>query len=627
MLYRVRLSDGRCDYVSESVTRLIGRSPHTFLDARLPLRGVLTPESQRLFDEHWERLAAGLPVPPVAHTAVHAETGEHIRIRVDEALVRDSGGRPIAVEGLAVTLDEQPFRQGPTLESVENPPHDLARELPREIRGTLQTVLDAIPIRLFWKDLDSVYLGCNQPFAEDAGLERPEQILGKRDDELAWVEQADLYRGDDRAVMQSGQERINYEEPQDRPDGLRTWLRTSKRPLRDEQGRIFGVLGCYEDFTERKRAEAELLRFKNILDATTDLVGIANSDGEMLYMNRAGRRLMGLSDDAELDGLDWRISQPETAVEHGERKAYSTAIQTGSWSGEAPMRARDGRIVPTSQVILWHPPDPERGEPGYDSAIMRDISEIKNAEAKIRSLNRDLERRVVERTADLDASNRELEAFAHSVSHDLRAPLRALAGFSQVLQEDYGGQLDAEGSRILGRIARAALRMGVILDGLSELARITRAPLSREPVNLSAMAQRILHERHESEAERNVEIAVAPNLVAHADPKLVEILLENLLANAWKFTRDSKRARIEVGATRHEGADAWFVRDNGAGFDMAYADQLFTTFQRLHDDARFHGTGIGLATAQRVVRRHGGQLWGEGKIDAGATFTFTLAPG
>jgi light-regulated signal transduction histidine kinase (bacteriophytochrome) len=138
------------------------------------------------------------------------------------------------------------------------------------------------------------------------------------------------------------------------------------------------------------------------------------------------------------------------------------------------------------------------------------------------------------------------------------------------------------------------------------------------------MAQRVLRERQESEPQRDVEVFVAPGLIAHADPKLVAILLENLLGNAWKFTRDRLPARIEVGATR---SDAWFVRDNGAGFDMAYADQLFTTFQRLHDDTRFHGTGIGLATSQRVVRRHGGQLWGEGKVDAGATFTFTLAPG
>jgi signal transduction histidine kinase len=225
---------------------------------------------------------------------------------------------------------------------------------------------------------------------------------------------------------------------------------------------------------------------------------------------------------------------------------------------------------------------------------------------------------------ELERANKELESFSYSVSHDLRAPLRAVDGFSKALVEEYGEKLDDEGRRYLGRVRSATQRMAQLIDDLLNLARIARAPIVREDVDVSGLVARILADLQEREPERSVETSVAPGMVVRADARLLSVLFENLLGNAWKFTAKRSVARIEVGEERRDDARILFVRDNGAGFDMTYAARLFAPFQRLHAESDFPGTGIGLATVQRVVSRHGGRIWSEGAPDQGATFRFTL---
>ncbi|HFD39779.1 MAG TPA: PAS domain S-box protein [Anaerolineae bacterium] len=235
-----------------------------------------------------------------------------------------------------------------------------------------------------------------------------------------------------------------------------------------------------------------------------------------------------------------------------------------------------------------------------------------------------LEERVAERTAELAAVNRELEAFAYSVSHDLRAPLRSIDGFSQALLEDYADVLDARGKDYLRRVRAASQRMGRLIDDLLHLSRLTRREMHRQPVHLSEMAQQIAEDLSRQDPERQVEWRIAPDVVADGDPHLLRACLENLLGNAWKFTSKHATACIEFGVERDQEPPVYFVRDDGAGFDMAYADKLFGAFQRLHGLAEFEGTGIGLATVQRIIHRHGGRVWAEGKVEQGATFYFTL---
>ena len=252
----------------------------------------------------------------------------------------------------------------------------------------------------------------------------------------------------------------------------------------------------------------------------------------------------------------------------------------------------------------------------------------RQAESLLRGMNEELENRVNQRTAELRASLGELESFSYSVSHDLRAPLRGINGFSQLLLEDYADRLDGQGREYIGRIRAATLRMGELIDGMLDLAQLTREPLHLAVVNLSHQVGTIMGDLRLTEPERKVEVVIAPDIQAHGDERLLHVALQNLLSNAWKFTSRQDAARIEFGM-RWEGNGAmYFVRDNGAGFDMQYADKLFGAFQRLHGANEFSGTGIGLATVQRIIHRHGGRIWAESEVGKGSTFYFTLpSPG
>jgi signal transduction histidine kinase/ActR/RegA family two-component response regulator len=243
------------------------------------------------------------------------------------------------------------------------------------------------------------------------------------------------------------------------------------------------------------------------------------------------------------------------------------------------------------------------------------------------TLNADLEQRVIERTAQLEAANKELEAFSYSVSHDLRAPLRAIDGFSKALLEDYRDALDTRGLHYLERVQRGAERMGQLIDDLLGLSRVARGEMHRESVDLSALVQSLALELGRTHPNREVQLIVAPGVVADGDARLLRVAFENLLGNAWKYTAKHPQARIEFGVAEGGGQRVYFVRDDGAGFDPTLADRLFRAFQRLHDRDEFEGTGVGLATVQRIIHRHGGRIWAEAAVEQGATFYFTLGPG
>ena len=269
------------------------------------------------------------------------------------------------------------------------------------------------------------------------------------------------------------------------------------------------------------------------------------------------------------------------------------------------------------------------------SAVLNILDDFEMEKSKVELINQHLEKEIEERrrveaqikgiNTELMAANKELEAFSYSVSHDLRAPLRGIDGFTLSLLEDYADKLDETGRDYLQRVRAATQRMGTLIDDLLNLSRVTRSEMKLEKTDLGAIARSIASELRRAQPDRQVEFCIEENLTAFVDSHLIRITLENLLGNAWKFTSKRDACLIEFGRMRRDGYLTYYVKDNGAGFDPAYANRLFGAFQRLHDKREFPGTGVGLATVQRIVHRHGGRIWAESAVDKGATFYFTLA--
>ena len=316
--------------------------------------------------------------------------------------------------------------------------------------------------------------------------------------------------------------------------------------------------------------------------------------------------MLGITRDQILGKTDYDLFPPDEAAFFQEKDRETLTGQKLVRIQEEPVQTRDGvRWLYTKKV----PVHDQHGTPTHLLGISYDITERKLADAALRDAKDRAE-----------AASRELEAFSYSVAHDLRAPLRGIDGFSQALVEDYSAVLDDTGKRYLGRIRDGAQRMAVLIDDLLALSRVTRAELARQPVDLTAIAQASAARLQRSEPTRDVAIEIAPNLTANADPRLLAIALDNLFSNAWKFTSKSADAKIELVSD----GSAFVVRDNGAGFDMKYEKKLFGVFQRLHTEAEFPGTGIGLATVARIIHRHRGRVWATGAVGQGAAFHFTL---
>lgn len=289
---------------------------------------------------------------------------------------------------------------------------------------------------------------------------------------------------------------------------------------------------------------------------------------------------------------------------------------------DAVLIARGGAATPIADSVA--PMMNELGEVVGGVMVFRDVTEQRRMECEIQRLNAELEHRVVQRTEQLEAANRELEAFSYSVAHDLRAPLRGIDGFSQMLIEDHASNLGPEGVEQLQLVREATRRMAQLIDDLLRLSRIATADLQKEPVDLSYLARTVTDVLRRAHLNRAIEVVIPDTLIVEGDERLLQIVLENLIGNAWKFTSNTANAMVELGTLDQQDTRVCFVRDNGPGFDMSYAQKLFGAFQRFHSANEFEGTGVGLAIVQRVIHRHGGRIWAESSIGHGTTFYFAL---
>ena len=375
-----------------------------------------------------------------------------------------------------------------------------------------------------------------------------------------------------------------------------------------------------EQLKADKELQASETRFRELFDNIDSGVAVykAIDDGEDFIisdLNEAGQKITHVY----TDFIGKSVCDVFPGVKQlGLFEIFQQVWKTGKAEIYPSSQYQDDRLTFWSKNYVYKLPS------GEIVAVFNDVTDQQQAEEEIRKLNADLEQRVIDRTVQLEAANRELEAFSYSVSHDLRAPLRSIDGFSQALQEEYQEKLDETGKTYLERVRKATQHMGFLIDDMLKLSRVTRSEFSRELLDLSKMTREIAEANQQNNPERAVDVVIQEGITVQGDPYLMRIALVNLLDNAWKFTGREAHPRIEFGSTVKDGKTACFIRDNGVGFDMAYVDKLFGAFQRLHTFHEFPGTGIGLATVQRIIHRHGGQTWAEGEVGKGATFYFTL---
>jgi PAS domain S-box-containing protein len=410
-----------------------------------------------------------------------------------------------------------------------------------------------------------------------------------------------------------------------RRDGTTVWVAIDGRAVTNADGGTRRWQASVVDISERKATEAALReseeRFRLLAENSTDVITRVSTQSIMLYVSPASRELYGYEPEEMIGRSAWEYIHPE---DHPMVRQASEAVRIpGSHHHTVEYRARrsDGSDVWVESKVrtLW---DPVTGQAAGFHNATRDISERKHVEEALRESEerfRLLAAKLTDRTVALEAVNQELESFSYSVSHDLRAPLRAIDGFTAMLERDYADKLDDTGQNMLARVRRATAKMSTLIDALLVLSRLSRGQLTRTRLDVSALASEIEEELRDSDPDRVVEFVIEDGLYAVADGGLTRTALTNLLGNAWKFSAQREDGRIEFASA---GGRSFVVRDNGLGFDMTYVDKLFVPFERLHRPDEVAGTGIGLATVNRIVNRHGGQLRGEGTVGEGAAFYF-----
>lgn len=581
-----------------SAVRGLGYSPNELVGA--PLRRLFSDESWPSVSRLFERLA---------------RHGSFEKFDT-EVLTRDGSSRYVALNAA-------------TLESVEHPTAE-------EIIVALTDVTEERRTRLEWNRLFELTLDLVTLVDRNGKIKQVNPAWTRTLGWPAWelidhpvsefLHPEDVDRTEAaRRVILDGESVTNYDSRFRKSDGSYRWISWSSTSVPGES--IILALG--RDVTDERRLqhrleESEFL-FRNTFEQAAAGVAHVSPDGRFLRVNRKFHEMLGYDQDAMTHITSADLVPAEELEKERESDERLLNGKISSYAFERQYRTAAGETLWISETVSLA--RSQENEPEYFIVVAVDITARKALEEQLRVTNAELDRRVTERTEHLHAVNRELESFSYSVSHDLRAPLRAVDGFSQAIAEDYDELLDETGRDYLGRIRRETQRMGRLIDDLLSLGRLSRSEIQRVKVDMTAMAVRIIDDLRRDTPERQALVAVEDGLTVCADSRLVEILLRNLLGNAWKFTGKRSTAQIQIGKGEGGTRPEFYVRDNGAGFNMAYVDKLFGAFQRLHATEDFEGTGVGLATVQRIAHRHGGAVRAEGAVDNGATFYFELGDG
>ena len=480
-----------------------------------------------------------------------------------------------------------------------------------------RTLVNHIPQRIFIKDLNSRYLLFNENYSRDLGI-RPDEIVGRDDYEFFPADYVEKYQWDDRQVISDGVTRSFVERYM--ISGQERWTYVIKVPFRNEENRIVGVLGIFDDITERKEAEEHIHMQSAALQSAANAIIITDPKGTILQANKAFENLTGYNEN-EIIGRNPRELIKSGLNDPSLYKNLWTTISGGNiWQNELINRRKDGSHFYEEMTIT--PLKNEDGKITHFIAIKRDITERKKAEEEISKLNNELEYRIEQRTFQLETSLKEMEEFTYTISHDLRAPLRSLNGYARIIEEEHSADINEEGRRYLSIIRKNAVKMGNLIDDLLAFSRLNRKKMVVDLIDMDKLVREVI--REVSGKSSRAKILIKNLHPAYGDYSLITQAWLNLISNAIKYSSGAANPEIAIESVKGEAETTYSVRDNGAGFNMKYKDKLFGVFQRLHGESEFEGTGIGLATVKRIVTRHNGKVWAEGKINEGATFYFTL---
>jgi PAS domain S-box-containing protein len=598
-------------YISPSTTKVFGFNPEERLQQKIDQ--IMPPQSlayiMQRFQEEMAKEQHG-KVEQDRQIIVEAEfyhkNGGIVWMENLVKAIRDKDGKPIGIYGSSRDITERKRAEEALRESEER--LDLAMAVKNE-------------------GIWDVNLTSNETYYDDRYYTMAGYQPGDfPQDSAAWEERV---HEEDLPIVQKAIENhlngksanIDIEYRLKKKDGQWMWVNDKGKVYeRDESGKPVRIVGTHTDITDRKLAEEALqvseVRFQRMLKVIPDMISVHDPDMNIVYSNWAGFAAMP----PEKQVLNTKCYKTYRDYDQICPDCQAVTVLDSKVAFQGEFELSEGYWIDLRVFPLLD----SSGEVEYFIEWVRDISALKKIEDQLKKFNIVLDEKVQERTIQLEALNKELASFAYSISHDFRAPLRALDAFSASLNDKYGDQIDEQGRHYISRIRNNALYMSDLIDDLLKLSRITRADVNPQEVDISRLAGERIQLLQETEPERRVEVKIAAELSARGDRALLHAALQNLLENAWKFSSQEAQAEIEVGRTTIAGEEVFFVRDNGVGFNMAYADKLFGTFQRLHGADEFPGTGIGLATVQRIINRHGGKIWAESEIGKGATFYFTL---